>query len=209
MTGISGVDIPFNNTETVDLQTGTLSFNDGGTSSGPFNAAAGTTLVFGGGSHTLQASSNINASAATVNFSGGSIAIAGSYNAGTTASPIVGSVTFTGNIINFGATVLTVTGAANFNSNAPPLTSLTVNPGTVSFSQDPGTLTTVSVNGTLDLNFSGTITLTSFNFTGGSINGTGNIDIPAGTTANWTGTDGYWYYDCRIGGNAEYHPKRR
>ena len=94
-------------------------------------------LVFGGGSHTLQASSNINASAATVNFSGGSIAIAGSYNAGTTASPIVGSVTFTGNIINFGATVLTVTGAANFNSNAPPLTSLTVNPGTVSFSQDP------------------------------------------------------------------------
>jgi hypothetical protein len=51
--GSSAVGIAFNNTGTVDVQTGTLSLTGGGTDSGPFTLAPGTTLNVGGGTYTL------------------------------------------------------------------------------------------------------------------------------------------------------------
>ncbi len=45
------VAVTFNNTGTVDVQTGILNFTNGGTHSGNFNVAADTVLGFGGGTH--------------------------------------------------------------------------------------------------------------------------------------------------------------
>src|SRR6185295_8857068 len=82
-TGLSTVGVPFNNNGTVEVQTGTLEFSNGGTSSGAFNVSQGATLEFGGGTHTLTAASSINAPGATLNLTS-TITIAGSYDAGTT-----------------------------------------------------------------------------------------------------------------------------
>ncbi len=48
---ITTVDVTFNNTGAVDVQTGILNFTNGGTHSGNFNVAANTVLGFGGGTH--------------------------------------------------------------------------------------------------------------------------------------------------------------
>ena len=52
--GISTTPALFNNTGTVDVQTGTLSLEGGGTDSGIFSAASGATLQFNGGTHVWQ-----------------------------------------------------------------------------------------------------------------------------------------------------------
>ena len=50
--------IPFNNTGTVEVQSGTLALSGGGTSPGRFDVASGAILEFAGG-HTLQSGSTI------------------------------------------------------------------------------------------------------------------------------------------------------
>ncbi len=52
-TGTTTVQVAFNNTGAVDVQTGTLNLTNGGTSSGTFNVATDSTLQFGGGTHSL------------------------------------------------------------------------------------------------------------------------------------------------------------
>ena len=53
-TGISITPAALNNTGTVDVQTGTLSLEGGGTDSGTFTVASGATLQFNGGTHLWQ-----------------------------------------------------------------------------------------------------------------------------------------------------------
>jgi hypothetical protein len=120
-TGSSNIGIPFNNAGIVDIQTGTLSFSNGGTSSGAFNAASATTLEFGSGTHTLQASSTINAPTATVVFSAGTATLAGAYTAGTTTitSTVAVNANLTFPVLNLSGTLAgtgtaTVTGTANW-----------------------------------------------------------------------------------------------
>src|SRR6266536_3931762 len=163
-TGLSTVGVPFNNTGTIEVQTGTLEFSNGGTSSGAFNVSPGGTLEFGGGTHTLQASSSINAANAAVSFSGGTVNVAGSYNAGTTTT-IAGIVTFSGTVVGVGST-LTITGTANFNSNDV-------------------TLTTLNLSSSGTLGGSGNITINgALNWSGGVMSGTGATNIPNGATLN-------------------------
>ena len=77
-TGISNVNVAFNNTGTVDVQVGTASFGLGGTSTGSWVAAAPATLQFGGGTHNLNAGSSV--SGGTVLVSNGTLNSAGTYN---------------------------------------------------------------------------------------------------------------------------------
>jgi hypothetical protein len=75
--------IAFNNSGSVDVQTGTLALGSGGDSTGSFVVESGATLALGGGTHVLRA-------AATV--SGG-----GTVQFGTTGSAGAGTVTVLGN----------------------------------------------------------------------------------------------------------------
>ncbi len=52
-TGTTSVQTAFNNTGTVELDNGTLALSGGGSQSGTLDLAAGTTLEFAGGAHTL------------------------------------------------------------------------------------------------------------------------------------------------------------
>ena len=105
--GVSGIAEVFNNTGTVEADSGTLSLQGGGSNSGT-NAAIGTgTLTFSGGTHTLGASSwitgtgTVGCSGGTVNFSGtGALAGTNLVNGGTmnfsnTTPAAVGAVTVT------------------------------------------------------------------------------------------------------------------
>ncbi|MEO0843851.1 MAG: hypothetical protein AAF063_33915, partial [Cyanobacteria bacterium J06643_5] len=54
-TGTGEIDVTFNNTGTVNVESGTLILSDGGESNGGiFNLSTGGTLSFAGGSHTLK-----------------------------------------------------------------------------------------------------------------------------------------------------------
>jgi hypothetical protein len=81
-------DVLFNNTGTVEAQTGTLRLAGGGTSSGSFSAQQGATLDFGGGTQviTLTAPGSISG-AGTIGFGDGTTTISGSgtYSVGNTA----------------------------------------------------------------------------------------------------------------------------
>src|SRR6185503_11158327 len=70
-------------------------------------------LEFGGGTHTLQASSSINASNATVNLNS-PITIAGSYNAGTTT--IANSASFNSDNVTF--STLNIESSGNLGGSA-------------------------------------------------------------------------------------------
>jgi len=155
-TGTTQIDGVFNNSGTVDVQSGTLQLRNGGTSSGTFEGAEGTTLNFSRGTHTLEASASV--SFPDVIFSGGTVNLAGAYT-------VSGSTSVTGGTANFnpGATV------SNVGS------SLTINAGTANFnSGDPITTTTVVLSG------GGTLTGTSdiistgvISWTGGTMSGSG------------------------------------
>ena len=53
-TGLATIDIPFNTTGTLAVQSGMLTLDRGGTSPGDFTVAAGSTLEFDGGTHDLS-----------------------------------------------------------------------------------------------------------------------------------------------------------
>jgi uncharacterized repeat protein (TIGR01451 family) len=87
---VSGVLV--NNTGTVQALTGALSLAGGGTSTGSFNAAAGATLDFGGGTQmiTLSPTSSISG-AGSVSFSGGITTIGGSGTYAVAGATVIGS----------------------------------------------------------------------------------------------------------------------
>ncbi|MGA2382862.1 MAG: hypothetical protein ABSG61_05450 [Gemmatimonadales bacterium] len=101
---------PLNDSGTVSVQSGTLQLGGGGASTGSFSVAAGDTLDFNSGTHTLAAGSNVTG-AGTVKFSGGTVNAAGGY--GVTGLSLVNG------------------GTANFNGTAGPAGSLTVASGTL------------------------------------------------------------------------------
>jgi hypothetical protein len=103
----TNVSVIFNNTGTVNVDSGTLSLNAGGTSSGAFAVDAGTTLNFGGGTHSLSAALSIT-SAGIVGFSGGTTTIAGGYTATAT--------TINGGTVNFNAAGGATSNSMNFSS---------------------------------------------------------------------------------------------
>jgi hypothetical protein len=118
---ISGSASPlaFNNTGTVDVQTGTLRLGGGGTASGIFTVAANAILDFSGGAFIYNLNSGSVVSGSTVSFSSGTTNVNGSYTgiaatliSGGTANFVVdastGTLTLSGTLTGTGA--FTVTG---------------------------------------------------------------------------------------------------
>src|SRR4051794_1705904 len=148
-TGVSTINIVFNNAGVVDVQTGTLSLNGGGTNSGQFTSSvSGAILQFGGGTHALQSSSSITGP-------GSVLVTLGTVNA---QGPIAIGTLTNGN-----------SGTLNFNTGATAyLTNLTVSGGTVTasniivvpgaFTWTAGTIGNLGSPGILALNGSTAIT---------------------------------------------------
>src|SRR5439155_23956993 len=62
--GSTAIGPAFNNNGSLLVQSGTVSFYSGGDSRGSFNAAAGATLNFAGGTMTLESNSTLTAAGA-------------------------------------------------------------------------------------------------------------------------------------------------
>ncbi len=128
--GLTHVVVTFNNSGTVEAQTGTIEFSNGGVHIGVFTGPA--TIEFGGGTHTLGVAS---VTASHVIFSGGQTDVFGSYDlmgSGTAVSG--GTHTFhPGSFVGSIGDSLTISGGIiDFNSDDP----ITV----VEYSQSGGTL---------------------------------------------------------------------
>ncbi|MBL9116015.1 MAG: hypothetical protein JNJ83_13495, partial [Verrucomicrobiaceae bacterium] len=132
---------------TVEVRTGTLAFNGGGSSSGAFQLSTGTVLQFGGSSHTVSSAASFTVPAgATVRFSGGSTTInTGNYN----------------------------------------LAGLTqVNGGGVYFNADTSTASLTVSSG--ELGGSAVVTAASTTWSGGTLTGTGRLEVTDNLIMNGT-----------------------
>lgn len=145
--GTISINVPFNNNGgTVAVQTGEMAFRGGGTSIGPWTVAASANLSFFSGVWTLGAGSKVSGAGA-VNFNGGTVNLADTYNVAATA--------FHGGSANFNAAAETVTlvlgggtlgGAGNFTIS-----------GLLTWSNE-GNMTgagTTFANGGIDINITG------------------------------------------------------
>jgi hypothetical protein len=163
-TGTVTVEIPFSNSGTIDLQTGTLVLADGGMSSGSFTVAQGSTLNFGGGTHRLDANSSVSG-AGNVVFSDGFTGIHGTFN-------ITGSTTISGNagvdlvgpVGSVGAT-LTISGST-----------------TTNFYRNNISTSTATMSGGVLLGVGGLMVTGLMTWTGGTMSGTGSTTIGPGAT---------------------------
>ncbi|HJT36519.1 MAG TPA: hypothetical protein VJ783_31135, partial [Pirellulales bacterium] len=93
-TAATHVNPAFNNSGSVDVKSGTLSLDGGGTSSGSFTVETGAALDFGGGTHDLSASTTSITGAGTVGFTGATTIIGGIYTVTGTTSISGGEVDF-------------------------------------------------------------------------------------------------------------------
>lgn len=170
--------VALNHSGTINFQAGTLTVNGGGTLAAPIEVPTAATLVLAGsptyapGAHLLGAGTiTFNggthsvgvgqfAPTGTVNFSAGTISIAGAFSPASLGT-IAASVSFASALGYAGA--LTITGSASFAANQ--------------------TFTSLTVSGTLA--GAGTVTvLGAFNWTGGTLAGSGRTIVgPAGTLA--------------------------
>ncbi len=159
----TSLNVPLANTGTVEVQSGTLSLDGGGTNSNVITAAAGASVGVSG--FTLAAGSSLTAP--TLSFSGTATTQDGTLNI-TETTTVGGTVTFNGNVQNLGTT-LDINGTAVFNSN--DISAQTIN-----------------LQGSLQgsANVSVPAAAGTFNWRG-QMAGTGVTDIPAGATLNIDG----------------------
>jgi phage baseplate assembly protein gpV len=182
----------------VDVQSGTLSFNLGGSASGAFTGSAGAALRFAGGTMSLEWTSSVNV--ATTRFDSGTISVAGSYAASAATQVGGGNVTFTSeaNVTSVGPALSITSGSANFSSGE------TIAPATLTISG--GELT-----GSDTVTVSGLVTWSGGAMTGGgATTANGGIAMSGGfkdlnprvlqnaATATWAGTGG-----IRLGGGSQ------
>jgi uncharacterized repeat protein (TIGR01451 family) len=183
-TGAITFGLAFANSNTVNVQNGTLSFDRGGSATGgTFSASGGAALRFGVGSNfPLDASSSISG-AGSVMVSGADVSHAGSYNisGGTTASG--GTLTLTGTVSSLGP--IAVSGGILDLSSASAL-------ATSSLSVTSGQL-----KGSSSLTVNGPTT-----FSSGTIGGSGTLVIPATRTMSITGTGSNKFLDSRTINNS-------
>ena len=173
--GVTTIDIPFNNSATTTVSSGTLRLTRGGTISGPVTFA-GAVLDFGGGTFNVTASSTL--SGTTALFRGGTVNLAGTYNVtdGTTVSGATAN--FTGSVVNVGANPLTISsGTANFSNTEGTVT-------TTVLTLSGGTLT-----GSANLNVTGTL-----NWTSGTMSGVGVTTIGPSGVLNISGSATKWHF---------------
>ncbi len=198
--GTTTVDVPFDNHGTVDIVSGTVDFSSGGTGSGPFTGAAGTTLRFGGGNYTLGGGASV--SAANVALAGATVDISCPYNAATSTSITLGTGTFNpaANLTSLGSALSVGGGTLTLDSGeAISLTTLTQTGGTLQGGD------AIAVSG-------------SMAWSAGVVTGSGTVDANGGITysgpavkdltgsrsLNTTGTT-HWSGPVRLGGTASIH----
>ena len=195
-TGTTSFAVPFDSPGGIDVQSGTLSLNTGGTASGSITGSPGATMRFGGATYMLTAASSVSVAAAA--FDAGTVNVNGAYTA-TSVTSVSGAVvnfTATANVTSIGPSLSIDAGAANFNSGE------TIAPATMTMAG--GTL-----SGADTVNVSGLFTWTGGTMAGGgttnanggiAISGTGFKDLNPRTlhnvgTAVWAATGG-----IRLGG---------
>jgi fibronectin-binding autotransporter adhesin len=155
--------IAFNNSGTVNVQSGTLALGGGGTSIGSFAAASGATLRFDGGTHNLNGGGisgggTTDVSGGTVNVNATSFQIAGpvTLSGGTFGgggdTVLVGAMTWSGGAITGSGVVLT-DGGLLLNGAGVTLSGRTLQ-------IPPGQ--TATMTGTSSINFSNGAILNSF-----------------------------------------------
>ncbi|MEA2163027.1 MAG: large repetitive protein [Thermoanaerobaculia bacterium] len=181
-TGAITFGLAFANSNTVNVQNGTLSFDRGGSATGgTFSVSSGATLRFGGLSFAIDAGSSI-AGAGSVETSGGAVTHSGSYNisGGTTASN--GSLALTGTVSSLGPVIVSG-GTLDLSSpSALATTSLILSGGQLMGSS------TLTVNG-------------STMYSAGTLAGSGALVIPATRTMSITG-GGFKIVDSRTINNS-------
>ncbi|AFY28282.1 Calx-beta domain-containing protein [Cyanobium gracile] len=162
----TAVDVVFNNTGTVDVLTGILDLTNGGTHTGNFTGTAGT-IGFGGGTHLLNASSNLTTQ--NVRFSGsGTTTINGTYNVAGTTSLTAGSASIGGTLTSLGAALNISAGLLNLNASNASVGTLTQSGG--------------GLDGTGTLTVTGAATITY-----GDHRGTGTTILHGPTTISSSG----------------------
>jgi hypothetical protein len=168
-TGITAIAPQFLNVAPgrVEVLSGTLSLNGGGTGDGVYVAGAGGTLRFGGGNHTLSDLSRIEG-AGTNSVSAGIVSIGGEYEVSGGTLITGGTTTFLGPVENIGVLNLSGNPTVTFNTGADiPATRVILAGGTL----------------TGDDSF---VVAGPFNWSGGRLDGGGAFDVNGGAT--FTGT---------------------
>jgi len=157
--------LSLNNSGIVEIQTGTLNLGGGGTHSGSFDVPSSAALILSSGIHAASGSSSI-AGAGQLMVSGGIANLAGLVNVSGSNTFSGGTANFTGNTICTNNTVtISGGGTANFSSTG------LVSPAVLDLKEN-GTLTGTS-----------TVTvLSTMNWPGGTMSGSGRTVIPAGAT---------------------------
>src|SRR5262245_38306672 len=158
--GTTAFNIPFNNSGTVNVNSGTLVLNAGGGGTGSFVLAPGKTLRFAGGTHELTAGAVMGAG--VVQFSGGTVNLGATYDIGGSTTVNGGAVSFTGMVNDLGnpltlnsgtlsgSSALTVNGAFNWTGGTQSGTGTTTigATGTLTIGGEVGLQRRVINNGT-------------------------------------------------------------
>ena len=128
--GVTFISVNFENTSPLNVLTGTLNMNVASTGTGAHNVSPGATLQYGGGTHTLDASSSV-LGAGTVHFSSATVTINGIYNITNDTQFTGGNVTFTpaSTLTSLSSGPLAVSGGSvTFNSGETPILVTTPDP---------------------------------------------------------------------------------
>ena len=160
----------FDNTGTVEVDSGTLRLSGGGTDESATYNGNGT-IDFNGGTRTLDSASSVTT--ANVIFSGGSTTINGDYDVSTTTTINGGTATLAGSLTNLGS-------ALNISNGSLGLSSFDASVGTLT--QTGGLLTGI-----------GTLTVTGLStLSGGRESGSGRTFAEGGAafTSSGFGLDG-------------------
>ena len=190
--GTTTIEPVFNNTGIVNVDTGTLLTNGGGTSTGAWNVATGATLTFGGGTYNLNAGSTFSG-AGTVSLTTGTLTVNGATtsSASTLFSISGGSFNGTGTLTVNGPlswTGATISGAGTFNSNGGATLS-----GGLKTLQSPGRVMNLSGTSTwsaggIDLYFTAVLTNTVGSTFTNTFSGEMRTPSDTGGTFNNAGT---------------------
>ena len=156
----------FNNSGTVNVDSGKLSFNGGSNSSGTFNVAGGAILEFGTGTHVLDAASSVAGAGNLAVIPGGLLTQSGAFS-------LTGSVEVTG------------TGNADFAAATPMNpSSVSVTTGTLNFDGVQPVTTNSLTNSGGTLGGTASISTGALTWIGGTIQGAGGLTVNGATNLN-------------------------
>jgi hypothetical protein len=162
--GTSSIDTIFNNTGTVNVQSGTLNLAAGGTDVDGSYQGAGT-IQFSGGTRTLDAASSITAT--NVTFAARTTTVAGTYD-------VAGITAVSG-------------GTADLSGAVSDINTLNLSSGTLEIDSATGIINTLNQTGGL-ISGTGTATVTgATTITGGVESGSGTTVVQEGATIGTAG----------------------